>query len=58
LTGTVVTRLNGWIDWYDGEPASFNFREHPTSNYFAGYYAAKAYTALATEGTNDRLTAG
>jgi hypothetical protein len=56
LTATVVTRLNEWIDWYDAQPASFNFREHPTSNYFAGYYAAKALTALATDGENPNAT--
>lgn len=52
LKTNVVTRLNEWIDWYDAQPSSYNFREHPTSNYFAGYYAAKALTALATEGDN------
>lgn len=54
LAATVVTRLNEWIDWYDAQPASFNFRQHPTSNYFAGYFAAKAYAALATDGENVR----
>ncbi|MDX2093243.1 MAG: Ig-like domain-containing protein [Kofleriaceae bacterium] len=50
LATTVADRLVGWIDWYDAQPASYNFREHPTSNYFAGYYAAKALAALALEG--------
>jgi hypothetical protein len=50
LATTVADRLAGWIDWYDAQPASYNFREHPTSNYFAGYYAAKALAALALEG--------
>jgi hypothetical protein len=52
LAANVVTGLNAWIDWYDAQPASFDFREHPTSNYFAAYYASKAYAALATDGTN------
>lgn len=57
LKTTIVSALNAWIDWYDAQPAYFNFREHPTSNFFAGYYAAKALTALATEGDNPSASA-
>ena len=46
---TVVARLNGWITWYDSNGTARNV---PLSNYFAGYFAAKAYVALATEGDN------
>lgn len=47
----VASSLNGWIDWYDTNGLSHG---HPHSNYFAGYYAAKAYAALATEGDNPK----
>ncbi|MBV8758842.1 MAG: hypothetical protein JO257_16255, partial [Deltaproteobacteria bacterium] len=46
---SVVNNLNGWIDWFDAHGVG---RNSPTSNYFAGYYAAKAYVAIATEGDN------
>lgn len=45
----VVSALNRWIDWYD---ESGFLREEPVANYFAGYFAAKTFTALATEGDN------
>lgn len=50
LATTVGNRLAGWLDWYDAQLPVYNFRQHPTSNYFAGYYAAKSLTALALEG--------
>jgi len=45
---------NRWIDAY--EKSGFG-RNHPQGNYFAGYYAAKALAALATEGENPRADA-
>lgn len=45
----VYSSLNHWIRTY--EQKGFG-REHPQGNYFAGYYAAKALAALATEGDN------
>ncbi len=54
LKASVVTSVNGWVDWYDSQPSSLNFREHPTSNYFAGYYAAKGLVALSTDEDNPR----
>ncbi len=41
----VYTSLNYWIEQY--EKSGFG-RNHPQGNYYAGYYAAKALTALAT----------
>lgn len=45
----VYTSLNHWITQF--EQKGFGF-EHPQGNYFAGYYAAKALTALSTEDDN------
>jgi hypothetical protein len=45
----VVNQLNDWTTWYD---ASGNSRAVPPSNYFAGYFAAKAYIGIATEDDN------
>jgi hypothetical protein len=50
----VYTALNTWISTY--ETKGFG-RNHPQGNYYAGYYAAKALTALATEGENPQATA-
>jgi hypothetical protein len=49
----VYTSLNHWIKNY--EQKGFGY-EHPQGNYFAGYYAAKALAALATEGDNPEAT--
>jgi len=45
----VVASIDTWIDWYD---QSGFINNDPIGNYFAGYYAAKAYAGLATEGDN------
>lgn len=45
----VYTSLNYWISEF--ERKGFGY-EHPQGNYFAGYFAAKALTALATSGDN------
>ncbi len=45
----VYTSLNHWIAEF--ERKGFGY-EHPQGNYFAGYFAAKALTALATDGDN------
>jgi hypothetical protein len=45
----VVDSLNAWINYYDTGGLT---RNQPHANYFAGYYATKAYAALATEGDN------
>ena len=47
----VYTSLNHWIEKF--ESAGFG-RQHPQGNYFSGYYAAKALTALATEDENPK----
>jgi hypothetical protein len=47
----VVRAVNAWIAAY--ERGGFG-RDFPQGNYFAGYYAAKAYAALATEGDNPK----
>ncbi len=49
VKSSVITSLNAWNTYID---SSCYINDHPLSNYFAGYYAAKAYTALATEGDN------
>ncbi|MBX3737841.1 MAG: hypothetical protein KF715_14190 [Candidatus Didemnitutus sp.] len=45
----IFTEINRWIADY--EAGGFG-RGYPQGNYFAGYYAAKAIGALATEGEN------
>ncbi|HEX2669999.1 MAG TPA: DNRLRE domain-containing protein, partial [Polyangiaceae bacterium] len=45
----VTNSLNAWLSWFDSSGLT---RNQPHANYFAGYYAAKAYAALATEGDN------
>ncbi|WP_394826574.1 hypothetical protein [Pendulispora albinea] len=47
----VYEAIDRWIDAYEKEGFG---RDHPQGNYFAGYYAAKALGALATEGDNSR----
>src|SRR6185295_20161011 len=49
LKTQVYTQLNGWLSWWD--TSGFE-HDHPQGNYFAGYYAAKAYAGIATEGDN------
>lgn len=51
LRQRVVNTLNEWVDWYDQQGMS---RNHPVGNYFAGYFAAKTYAAIATEGDNPK----
>jgi len=41
------TTLNQWFNYF--ETQSFEY-DHPQGNYFAGYYAAKCYAALAVQG--------
>ncbi len=50
----VITALNSWIDWYD--KSGFT-NDEPIANYFVGYFLAKAYTAVATEGENPKAAA-
>ncbi len=54
VKANVVSALNGWFDYF----TTSGFGEgHPVGNYFAGYYAAKAYAALATDGDNANAAA-
>jgi hypothetical protein len=50
----IYTALDRWLDAYDEGGFA---REHPVGNYFAGFYAAKALAALATEGDDPRSPA-
>jgi hypothetical protein len=50
----VYTAIDQWVDAF--ESGGFG-RDHPQGNYFAGYYAAKALGALATEGEDPRAPA-
>ncbi len=50
----VFRALDRWIDSYERDGFG---RDHPQGNYFAGYYAAKALAALATDGENPRAAA-
>ncbi len=43
----LVKAMKRWLDAYETKGFAHN---HPQGNYFAGYYAAKALFALATEG--------
>jgi hypothetical protein len=43
----LLTALTAWINSFEHD--SFEY-DHPQSNYFAGYYAAKCLAALAVEG--------
>ena len=49
LRSQVYGQLNNWISFFDSGGFGHG---HPHGNYFAGYYAAKAYAGLATEGDN------
>ena len=49
LKSTLHDRINGRIEEYESNSWS---RLHPHGNYYAGYYAAKAYAALATEASD------
>jgi len=49
LRAQVYGQLNNWISFFD--TGGFG-HGHPHGNYFAGYYAAKAYAGIATEGDN------
>lgn len=51
----VRAAMKRWIDAY--EKSGFG-RDHPQGNYFAGYYAAKALSAIATIGDGDPGQAG
>lgn len=49
----VYTTANAWIDAWEKPNGCADFEyEHPQSNYFAGYFHAKAVIALATYGEN------
>lgn len=50
----VVSTLDAWIDWYDGQGFS---NSEPIGNYFVGYLLAKTAGALATEGDNPKSAA-
>src|SRR5204863_2580760 len=50
----VSTALNGWFSYFT--TSGFG-QGHPQGNYFAGYYAAKAYAGIATEGDNTNAPA-
>ncbi len=50
---SVCLALNKWLSEFESGGFENN---HPVGNYFAGYYAAKAYTAIATEGDNSDAT--
>ena len=45
----VINSLNSWLNFFDSTGLT---RNQPHANYFAGYYATKAYASLATEGDN------
>jgi hypothetical protein len=49
----IVTQLNLWIsNWEDPNfPGAFEY-DHVLGNYYAGYYAAKCFSALAVQGDN------
>src|SRR5262249_15959530 len=49
LKAQVYGQLNNWLSFYDTSGFAHG---HPHANYFAGYYATKAYAAIATEGDN------
>ncbi len=44
------TALNNWINLFENNPNSNFEYTHPQGNYYAGYYAAKCYAALAVQG--------
>jgi hypothetical protein len=50
----VSTALNGWFSYYTTNGFG---QGHPQGNYFAGYYAAKAYAGIATEDDNTNAPA-
>ncbi len=50
----IYTEINRWTEWFDTSGLG---RDFPNGNYFAGYYAAKALGALATEGENPKADA-
>jgi hypothetical protein len=50
----IITALTAWFKFYD---ASGFGRGQSHANYFAGYYAAKAYAGIATEGDNSGAAA-
>jgi len=49
LKSQLYGQLNNWLSFFD---ASGFGHGHPHGNYFAGYYATKAYAGIATEGDN------
>jgi hypothetical protein len=54
LRADVVASLNGWLGWFEQSGLT---RNHPHANYFAGYYATKAYAAIATKDHNTNADA-
>lgn len=50
LRSQIRARLNTWLSWY---AESGYRRDAPVSNYFMGYFATLAYTALATSKENE-----
>ncbi len=50
----VINSLNAWLNFFDSTGLT---RNQPHANYFAGYYATKAYASLATEGDNSSAPA-
>ncbi|HVV98450.1 MAG TPA: hypothetical protein VHC92_15005 [Rhodanobacteraceae bacterium] len=58
LRSQVYSTANDWIDAFEepGGCADFEY-EHPQSNYFAGYFHAKAAIALGTWGDNPAASA-
>jgi len=49
LKAELIARMKGWIAWPESQPDKWG-AHHPVGDFFAGWYAAKAYTALAMEG--------
>jgi hypothetical protein len=48
----IYTTANSWLNTWETAPCSNFEYAHPQSNYFAGYFHAKAVIALATAGEN------
>ncbi len=51
------TRLNEWVDWYEGfkgDDGGYKVKGPAWENYFAGYFAAKVLTAVATYDENPK----
>ena len=50
LKTNIRSTIDGWLSWYSTCTLSACNRENPTSNYFAGYYAALAYSGISLQG--------